>query len=44
MLKDEVRQRRVYVAPTLVIRRLEEVVRGEEGSVPDDYGAATQNR
>lgn len=42
MGKDESKQRRVYVAPTLVARRLEEVVRGEEGSVPDDYGASTE--
>lgn len=38
MAKDESKQRRVYAAPTLVVRRLEEVVRGEEGSGVDAYG------
>lgn len=41
-MKGEIKKR-VYVAPTLSVRRLEEVVRGEVGSVPDMYGAAAEN-
>ncbi len=41
--KEESKKRRVYLPPTVVARRLEEIVRGEEGSAPDDYGAATES-